>query len=50
MFIAIYAFIVFETDDQIKVEARVKKELQKITKQREELEKEDQAKEMKSTD
>ena len=50
VFIAIYAFIVFETDDQIKVEARVKKELQKITKQREELEKEDQAKEMKSTD
>ena len=49
-FIGVYAFIVFETDDKKKMDIRVKKELSKITKQREEQHKEDEEKEKKSTD
>ena len=48
IFIGAYAFIVFETDDAKKMEARVKKELIKITQQREEQEREE--KEKKSVD
>ena len=50
IFVAVYAFIVFETDDQKKMDARVNKELIRITQQREEQQKEDQTKEKKSTD
>lgn len=48
IFIAVYAYIVFETDDQAKVEIRVKKELVKIIQQREEHQREAQAQESKS--
>jgi len=51
-FIGVYAFIVFETDDKKKMDIRVKKELSKITQQREDRdrEREDEAKEKKNTD
>jgi len=50
IFIAVYAYIVFETDDQTKVKIRVKKELTKIIQQREEHQREAQAQETKSQD
>ena len=49
-FVAVYAFIVFETDDKKKMDIRVKKELSKITKQREEQHKEDEEKDQKSAE
>ena len=49
-FIAVYAFIVFETDDKKKMGIRVNKELSKITQQREDQQREDETKEKKSTD